>query len=198
MIEQTLHKAEATEIAQLGVAKGLELERARIDGLRLLVATKDETEARFVEVNKGLREAEKTLNELQNSMTTLGNYAEKYIPFHFQKAIHDSFLYITRDQYKMKLESYFPRIYRAIHHKILNSGGKPALDQDISELNKMFGEIRYENIGVPISPGRFDRRPEADPEKEPVEQKESAAAAPEDAEKVQVCLKGGSAELYWI
>jgi len=160
-ISECMQKSQNSETAVFETTKNIEILRSEIDKLKNITALKEDLEKSSTELNTNFRRLEIILNEMQNSVITLGNYAEKYVPFYFQKAIHDAFIFITKDQYEKKLSAYFPRIYRTIHHKILNTNGKPELEKGISELNKLFEETRYENIGIPITTNRFGKK--ADP-----------------------------------
>jgi len=155
-LDEYVNKTQFSEDYFNIINKDLEYVKKDINSIKSIAAHKEDLDAKYQSTNKLFREFEASINNLQNSLTTISNYTEKYIPFHFQKAIHDAFLFITRDEAHQKLISkYFPRVYRGIHHKILNTDGKPSIESDITELNALLKETRYENIGIPITTQRF-------------------------------------------
>jgi hypothetical protein len=136
-------------------ARQIHAGKMAFEGLQTTAASKAELQSWSIETNKSLRVIQDALDGSHNEVLTIGNYAEKYLPFYIQKGIQDAFNFLTGEDYKPRMGKYFPRVYRAIHHKILTTGGKHSITEDIAQVNKLFEQSRVEDIGVPVSAERY-------------------------------------------
>ena len=171
------------------IKKSIDSLSAQLMDIKSYAAHTEYVDEKYKDTNRLFREYGAGMKDLQNLVETIGNYAEKYIPFHFQKAIHDAFLFVNRDEvHKKRVEKYFPRVYRAVHHKILSANGQNNLMNDISELNKLLNEAKYENIGVPITTEIFNIKKKTENVKED-ESEDEIVESDKEKKKINVVVE---------
>lgn len=156
-VDKFRDKIKAKEEIELDMSKNIQIFKEKIETITEKTAMKDELKNLNLELSKSMRAIERTVKANENAVATTGNYAENYIPFLVQKNIQQAFQFLTGNQYEKKMNNYFARIFRAIHHKILNCGGRSNLVENIEKYNKSFeAEGGLEDIGVPSSLERYE------------------------------------------